>query len=390
MKPSILNQILHSEINERMKEFFQSDRRKIIYGAGNQAQAVFEILKNFQIPVEYLISRDGKKQELIFQETFHFVKDGSELEHYSIDEAPELDRADCDVLIAVNERHNADIRKGLETRRFQHIYWSDGWRVFNEFARNLTLNLYLRERICNYQNNAAVIEYGNFRMVGLGGQPEAYTSMLSSSFYDLVAPSIFYDDSMVTEGPYEWGNVMLKKGDIVLDLGANIGVFSCVAASKGCHVYAFEPTPSTIEFLKMNQALYHESFEIAPYAVCEKVGNIQFYCNTSKDDEGATKNSLFFAHGGYEAINVSTVSVDLFVKQNQLECVDFIKADIEGAEREMLKGARNTLARFAPKLALCTYHLPDDKEIMERLILEANPNYVIEHRWKKLYAYVPK
>lgn len=46
------------------------------------------------------------------------------------------------------------------------------------------------------------------------------------------------------------------------------------------------------------------------------------------------------------------------------------------------------LKEFAPKLAICTYHLTDDKEVLERLIKEANKNYIIEHRYKKLYAYV--
>ena len=71
-----------------------------------------------------------------------------------------------------------------------------------------------------------------------------------------------------------------------------------------------------------------------------------------------------------------------------MESVDFIKADIEGAERYMLMGARETLGKFAPKLSICTYHFPDDPEVLEKIILEANPNYKIEHRWKKLYAIV--
>ena len=83
---------------------------------------------------------------------------------------------------------------------------------------------------------------------------------------------------------------------------------------------------------------------------------------------------------------VETITLDDFVKKNNLERVDFIKADIEGFERNMLSGAQETLKNFAPKLALCTYHLPDDPEVMTKLIMQANPNYKIFYGKKKLYA----
>ena len=83
---------------------------------------------------------------------------------------------------------------------------------------------------------------------------------------------------------------------------------------------------------------------------------------------------------------VETITLDDFVKKNNLERVDFIKADIEGFERNMLGGAQETLKNFAPKLALCTYHLPDDPEVMTKLIMQANPNYKIVYGKKKLYA----
>ncbi|GHV33865.1 hypothetical protein FACS1894187_03280 [Synergistales bacterium] len=69
--------------------------------------------------------------------------------------------------------------------------------------------------------------------------------------------------------------------------------------------------------------------------------------------------------------------------------MDFIKADIEGYERYMLKGAAKTLKKFAPKLALCTYHLPDDPEVMEKIIKEANPAYNVIQKRTKLFASVP-
>ena len=82
--------------------------------------------------------------------------------------------------------------------------------------------------------------------------------------------------------------------------------------------------------------------------------------------------------------------MDTFVEENKLPSVDFIKADIEGAERYMLMGAKRVLKEFAPKIAICTYHLPDDPKVLRELILDANPNYIIEEKFKKMYAYVRK
>ncbi|MDR2430923.1 MAG: FkbM family methyltransferase, partial [Candidatus Margulisbacteria bacterium] len=93
-----------------------------------------------------------------------------------------------------------------------------------------------------------------------------------------------------------------------------------------------------------------------------------------------------FAQGTGATIAVTTL--DNFVAENHLRHVDFIKADIEGAERDLLKGATQTLKKFAPKLALCTYHLPDDKQVLEKLILDANPNYTVRHLRHKLFAAV--
>jgi hypothetical protein len=84
--------------------------------------------------------------------------------------------------------------------------------------------------------------------------------------------------------------------------------------------------------------------------------------------------------------NIMITTVDAFVAQNKLSRVDFIKADIEGEERNMLKGAAQTLRDFAPKLAVCTYHYPDDPEVLEKIIMDANPRYRVVQGQCKLYA----
>ena len=106
----------------------------------------------------------------------------------------------------------------------------------------------------------------------------------------------------------------------------------------------------------------------------------------NKENSGG--NSTLNTGNASEKITLTTL--DKFVEDRKLERVDFIKADIEGAERDMLRGACNTLKTFAPKLAICTYHLPDDPEVLENIILKANPDYTVVHTRHKLFAAVTK
>lgn len=103
-------------------------------------------------------------------------------------------------------------------------------------------------------------------------------------------------------------------------------------------------------------------------------------------DNSAANSISLQRSSNVEKIEITTI--DTFVLDNNLTKVDFIKADIEGAEREMLEGAKLTLKKYAPKLAICTYHRPDDPEVLEKIILDANPKYKIVHIEKKLFAQV--
>ena len=233
---------------------------------------------------------------------------------------------------------------------------------------------------------------GSFRICNIIGQSKEYRSMLVGEFFDIIAPSVFDCGDYVLEGAYEHDMVQIKKNDVVLDLGANIGMFSCVAASKGGYVYAFEPTPSTRKLLDQNSELY-DNFEVVECAVCDEDGEAVFAINDlSKENEDTGENTLLCervdGRDDFCQIKVKTIKIDTFVKENNIRRIDFIKADIEGAERYMLMGAQKTLQEFAPRLSLCTYHLPDDEEVMTKLILEANPDYKIIYGEKKLYAYV--
>lgn len=188
--------------------------------------------------------------------------------------------------------------------------------------------------------------------------------------------------------PYDLpGMTELRAGDVVADCGANLGVFSAYAASRGCTVHAFEPIPELARLLEKTAALYPGKIHVHREAVSAGEGECTFAVSRL--------NAAWCVKGeidscGYEgdAITVRTTSLDCFVEKRRLAALDYIKSDIEGDERNMLRGARNILAKFAPRLALSSYHLPDDPQVMEAEIIAANSRYRIRHFDDKLYAWI--
>jgi hypothetical protein len=57
-------------------------------------------------------------------------------------------------------------------------------------------------------------------------------------------------------------------------------------------------------------------------------------------------------------------------------------------ERNLLRGAEQTIKKFKPKIAICTYHFPDDPEVLEKMIKNFIPEYNIIKSHQKLYAWV--
>lgn len=368
-----------------LASFFESDRGKAFYGGGNQARICYDMCKKLDIEIEAFICNEKSNRNLMLPQS---------IPEYTPKEYALCGGRNKDILLALNAKHNAEITDNLSAEGFRYIYSVKDWNKVNEIFRRIYLEQYFKEKTeGKIDLNREVIEWKGFKICNYKNQSSQYSSMLEGEFFDIIAPPLFDEYRYVDEGEYENQWVEIEKGDIVLDMGANIGMFSCVAAWKGAKVYAFEPTPEIIVELKMNAALY-DTIIVEEYAVSDENGESQFYAvNLRGDNFDSGKNTLLQGRYSPQKVSIQTVktiTVDSFVEENKLEHVDFIKADIEGAERLMLKGARKTLQKYAPKLSLCTYHLPDDPQVMERLILEANPNYIVVQGKHKLYAYVPK
>jgi hypothetical protein len=73
--------------------------------------------------------------------------------------------------------------------------------------------------------------------------------------------------------------------------------------------------------------------------------------------------------------SISVTSLDSFVEKEKIPKVDFIKLDIEGAERNALNGMEMTIRQFKPKLAVCVYHRYDDIIVIPQFIKTLHPGY---------------
>lgn len=158
----------------------------------------------------------------------------------------------------------------------------------------------------------------------------------------------------------------VRGGMTVYDCGANVGYFSVMLArlvgARG-RVYAFEPSPASVESLRAARELNDfANLTVVPEAVWDARETLRF----RRGDEGA---SLVSDHvegvfgeadtGGHApgfapqaVVEISANSLDNFVYEEGHPAPDFIKLDVEGAEGRAMRGARRLLAERRPGLLL--------------------------------------
>ncbi len=132
-----------------------------------------------------------------------------------------------------------------------------------------------------------------------------------------------------------------------VDAGANVGYFSLLAASRGAHVLAYEPTLAVYRRLKENFALNGFSGDLVNAALSDKAGTVKLY----ESDDDPEANSIF--GNGEWSSTVRTVSLDRDLIRFGVKRVDLLKIDVEGAEPMVLDGAKKLLSSVdAPDLII--------------------------------------
>ena len=132
---------------------------------------------------------------------------------------------------------------------------------------------------------------------------------------------------------------LLKKDDVVLDIGANIGYYTLIFARLAKEVFAVEPDPYTFKLLKKNVASNnYKNVELFQAAVTNYTGNCKLYLS----NKNRSNNRIYDANENSRVLTVPTIKLDDYFKGK----IDFIKIDVEGAEGMVMSGALNILQKM--------------------------------------------
>jgi FkbM family methyltransferase len=144
---------------------------------------------------------------------------------------------------------------------------------------------------------------------------------------------------------------VVRPGTTVLDVGANIGFYTClfaVAVGPAGRVFAFEPTPSTLALLRANVDRNQlRNVEIEPVALADRDGTATLHLFAA---DGDPYNSLGASTAGGAAATrqalVRTRRLDDYLERIAPESVSAVKLDVEGAESLVVAGGRSFFARL--------------------------------------------
>lgn len=344
-----------------------------IFGLGTSGRLILDLRKQLNLTVEGIIVGNGYKscsehKDIPVYEISEI--DSDEIKAMALIYTVKMERK----LILGELDWKGEVIDYSSTRKYKELLGIYYKTYFAEKQISFDSGEYLELNGCKMLNPFLLREE-----LGVGVE-EAFLSEIG----DLVLPPLWNDYSRIDEGNYEYGNVNIEEGDVVIDCGANLGVFSAIAAWKGAKVHAFEPMKDVFTYLEKQSEVYPEQIIPVNKALSDTCGNIEMFVG---DEEHMTQSTLL-ENEGFKKEIVECITLDKYVAENKLDKVDFIKADIEGSERMLLMGGKNVLAKYAPKLSICTYHRPDDREVLTEIIKSANPDYKIVYNWKKLYAYV--
>jgi FkbM family methyltransferase len=191
---------------------------------------------------------------------------------------------------------------------------------------------------------------------------------------------------MITQSDVDFYRKFIQKGDMVIDIGANIGdttvPMSLAAGGEGLTL-GFEPNPFVYKVLVQNAALNQDKTNIVPVqrAISTQADKFYYISSEASFANGAISFDIDRKFGKYVfPEKVFGIPLIDFLNENytdRLEKFSFIKTDVEGYDKEILKSISNLIAKYKPYIIAESFGGNSDAEKMELFDVISRHNYDI-------------
>jgi len=300
-----------------------------VYGAGFVGIWAAQYLKNIGAKVIHFIDRDTKKI-------------GTSVNGIKV-VGPHDPVVDADKTIYIAARHAVNaVKKAMEGRR-RNLISFEGYYV----ARNYHRFAGVRD---NYFDDETSVDTYNALLYAMltGLLKSCRDVMIKDMYFALPGFSGTFDETFLDAGAFV--------GDTVEKfIWENMGTFH--------HIYAFEPGVRQYAALQARMERLFREWAINPATVSlvnAGLGAKNSRMNFAYVDDSPLRHSLTTEEQGNPEESSSSIEVYTMDSFLQGKPVSFIKVDVEGMEMDLLRGARNTILTYRPKMAICAYHYPSD------------------------------
>lgn len=179
---------------------------------------------------------------------------------------------------------------------------------------------------------------------------------------------------MVTQEMVDFFKKFIKNGDLIIDIGANIGdttVPMALAAGSSGITLGFDPNPYVYKILEINASLNKDKQNIVPqlYAISAKEEDFYYVSSEASFSNGAispTKNSI---HGKFIYPNkIKGINLLQFLERNyneKLNAFSFIKIDTEGYDKEIIKSIGDLIEKYKPIIIAESFGDSSDEDKIE-------------------------
>jgi FkbM family methyltransferase len=230
-----------------------------------------------------------------------------------------------------------------------------------------------KNKIERYKNLIRYVEnwpaYLLFKMLG---RQESFRFQLRNTFSVTVKrrmlPSFkesFFDSIYLRALP---DSLLTRRQPLIVDIGANAGFFALnmFYHFPGARVLAFEPVPYNFDILKRYQAHYPD-FDLQVFQEAVSGEDTTLVLNLSKLDGYTTMASVFESESRSFCLEVPAVSLQTMMNTRQIDQIDLLKLDCEGAEYDILYKAPDEVLQKISSMSIEAHQGSNDLESLSAL-----------------------